>query len=438
MGRGDCHCRICKMKSEKIIALVDCNSFYCSCERLFRPDLISRPVGVLSNNDGCFVSRTNELKKLGVPMGAPYFQYKDLCEKHQVAVFSANFSLYTNISDRVMNTLFDFTPILEVYSVDEAFLDLTGMDEKTILEYCREIKITVERNTGIPVGIGIGRTKVLAKLANKMAKKDPKYHGVYSALLDHDREHLLKSIDIEDVWGIGRQNSIKFKSMNIKKAIDLKNFKNTHLIQKVFTITGRMIQDELNEIQCFPINEEAAKKKEILSSRTFGIPVFDYHMLAESVACYTSLAAEKLRKQKSVCGEISVYVRTNPYKEVPQYGCSRHLTLTSPTCDTRKLINAALTILKEIYRPGFEYKKAGIHLSKLSDQAEYQVSLFGAYDTEKDLALMYTMDKINEREGQEMLKSAACGVNKAAWYMKQVLKSPRYVTGFNELLKIKT
>ncbi len=224
------------MKSEKIIALVDCNSFYCSCERLFRPDLMSRPVGVLSNNDGCFVSRTNELKKLGVPMGAPYFQYKDLCEKNQVAVFSANFSLYTNISDRVMNTLFDFTPILEVYSVDEAFLDLTGMDEKTILDYCKEIKNTVERNTGIPVGIGIGRTKVLAKLANKMAKKDPKYHGVYSALLDHDREHLLKSIDIEDVWGIGRQNSIKFKSMNIKKAIDLRNFKNTHLIQKIFTI----------------------------------------------------------------------------------------------------------------------------------------------------------------------------------------------------------
>lgn len=423
--------------NNRVFALVDCNSFYCSCERLFRPELRFKPVGVLSNNDGCFVSRTNELKKLGVAMGAPYFKVKDICDKHKVAVFSANFSLYTNISDRIMNILFDFTPNLEVYSVDEAFLDLTGFDERSIEDYCRHIKETVEHNTGIPVGIGIARTKVLAKLANKIAKKDERTKGVYSVLEKEHLEDALSRVEISDLWGVGRQNSIKFKMLNIHTAKDLRNYKNELLIQKQFTKIGRMIQDELREISCLPLNNETPKRKEIICSRTFGNPVFDLASIRESVASYASLASEKLRKQNSVCQEIEVYIRTNPFKEIPQYERVESITLDSPTCDTRKIIREAWKILDKIFISGYEYKKALIKLSKIQDQNEHQVSLFGNNDTPDDLKLMFVMDKINQREGHETLKIAACGVNKESWHMKQVFKSPRYVTGWNELLKIK-
>lgn len=423
--------------NNKVFALVDCNSFYCSCERLFRPDLRNRPVGVLSNNDGCFVSRTNELKSLGVAMGAPYFQVKNICDKNKVAVFSANFSLYTNMSDRVMNTLFEFTPNLEVYSVDEAFLDLTGFDEKNILDYCRHIKETVERNTGIPVGIGIARTKVLAKLANRIAKKDERTKGVYSVLEAENLNYALEKVAIEDVWGIGRANSVKFKMLGIHKAKHLRDYKNDPLIQRQFTKVGRMIQDELRGITCFPLNHETPKKKEIMSSRTFGRPVYELASLRESIACYVSLACEKLRKQKSVAQEIEVYIRTNPFKDGPQYARANTAILASPTCDTRKVIREAWRLLDDIFINGFEYKKAAVKLSRIQDQSEHQVSLFGENDSAKDLTLMQMMDKINAREGHDSIKIAACGTNKEAWYMKQVMKSPRYVTGWNELLKIK-
>lgn len=422
--------------NDKIFVLVDCNSFYCSCERLFRPDLKNRPVGVLSNNDGCFVSRTNELKKLGVAMGAPYFQVKNICEKNNVAVFSANFSLYTNISDRVMNTLFDFTPTLEVYSVDEAFLDLTGFDQKNILDYCRHIKEVVERNTGIPVGVGIGRTKVLAKLANRIAKKNAVTRGVFSVLTKENLEYALSSVEVGDIWGVGRQNSIKMKALGIHNAKQLRDFKNEPLIQRQFTKIGRMIQDELREISCFPFNEETPKKKEIMCSRTFGVPVFDLASLRESVACYASLAAEKLRKQDSVCGEIEVYIHTNPFKDIPQYSKAGKSLLSSPTCDTRKIIREAWNILDDIFLSGFEYKKALVKLSRIQEANEHQVSLFGDNDSAEDIILMQTMDKINAREGHEAIKIAACGTNKEAWYMKQVFKSQRFVSGWSELKKI--
>ena len=422
--------------TDKVFALVDCNAFYCSCERLFRPDLRNRPVGVLSNNDGCFVSRTNELKKLGVPMGAPYFKVKNTCDVHNVAVFSANFSLYTNISDRVMNTLFEFTPNLEVYSVDEAFLDLSGFDPKDILNYCLHIKKTVERNTGIPVGIGIARTKVLAKLANRIAKKEENTGGVYSVLLKENLEYALKKVDIGDVWGIGRQNTIKMKMLGIHKAVQLRDFQNNQLIQKHFTKLGRMIQDEMREISCFPLNTETPKKKEIMCSRTFGIPVFDLATLRESVACYASLAMERLRKQKSVCQEVEIYIRTNPFKEIPQYASYKTRILPTPTGDTRKIIQAAFDALDEIFINGYEYKKAMVKLSRIQEANEHQLSLFGGHDSDGDLALMHVMDKINAREGQDTVKIAACGTNKEAWFMKQVKKSQRFVTGWNELKKI--
>lgn len=422
--------------NKPVIALVDCNSFYCSCERLFRPDLMHRPVGVLSNNDGCFVSRTAELKALGVAMGAPYFQVKNVCDKNKVAVFSANFSLYTNISDRVMNTLFSFTPNLEVYSVDEAFLDLSGFDENGIEAYCQLIKETVERNTGIPVGIGIGRTKVLAKIANRIAKKYPQTNGVYSVLKKDKLEKALDIVEIGDVWGIGRQNSIKFKTLGIRTAKNLRDYPNVKLIQTQFTKVGRMIQDELREISCFSINEESPPKKEIMSSRTFGAPVYEKVSLQEALASYASLACEKLRSQNSVCNEVEIYIRTNPFKDVAQYMRANSKKLDSATCDTRKIIRTTFELLDDIFINGYEYKKVGVRLMRIQDANEHQVSFFGGYDTEEDLILMKLMDKINAREGDETLKVAACGTNKQAWFMKQTQRSPRYVTGWSELLKI--
>ena len=369
-------------------------------------------------------------------MGAPYFKVKNTCDVHNVAVFSANFSLYTNISDRVMNTLFEFTPNLEVYSVDEAFLDLSGFDPKDILNYCLHIKKTVERNTGIPVGIGIARTKVLAKLANRIAKKEENTGGVYSVLLKENLEYALKKVDIGDVWGIGRQNTIKMKMLGIHKAVQLRDFQNNQLIQKHFTKLGRMIQDEMREISCFPLNTETPKKKEIMCSRTFGIPVFDLATLRESVACYASLAMERLRKQKSVCQEVEIYIRTNPFKEIPQYASYKTRILPTPTGDTRKIIQAAFDALDEIFINGYEYKKAMVKLSRIQEANEHQLSLFGGHDSDGDLALMHVMDKINAREGQDTVKIAACGTNKEAWFMKQVKKSQRFVTGWNELKKI--
>lgn len=422
---------------KKVIALVDCNSFYCSCERLFRPDLWQRPVGVLSNNDGCFVSLTKELKELGVKMGAPYFQNKALCDKHKVAVFSANFSLYTNISDRVMNTLFEFAPSMEIYSVDEAFLDLTGLNEEEIVDYCKKIKESVERNVGIPVGIGIGRTKVLAKLANRVAKKVEKFQGVFSVLKESEREYALNYVAIEDVWGIGRQSSLKLKLHGIHKAKDLRDFKNELIIQRELTKIGRMIQDELKEINCFSFGKETPKKKEIMCSRSFGNPVYTLNVLKESVASFTALAAQKLRKEQSVCLEIEVYIRTNPFKDVAQYVNVQSRKLESATCDTRKLIIEAFKILEDIYRPGFEYRKAAVRLMSIQDACGHQISMFGNYDSEKDLALMQTMDRVNAKEGQETLKILAQGLTKEAWYMRQTLKSKRYVSGWSELFKLK-
>jgi DNA polymerase V len=369
-------------------------------------------------------------------MGAPYFKVKELCTQNKAAVFSANFALYTNISDRVMNTLFEFTPNMEVYSVDEAFLDLTGFDPKKVLEYCRHIKEVVERNTGIPVGIGIARTKVLAKVANKIAKKDNSTGGVYSVLESKNLTAALQRTDVGDIWGIGRQNTIKYKMMGIHKAIQLRDYQNNLYIQKQFTKVGRMIQDELREITCFPINHETPKKKEIMCSRTFGVPVFELESLRESVACYASLAMERLRKQKSVCQEIEVYIRTNPFKEIPQYSRAKKKILDAPTCDTRKIIIESWNLLDEIFLGGFEYKKAMIKISRIQEANEHQISLFGSNDTSTDLALMQVMDKINAREGNETVKIAACGTNKEAWFMKQVMKSPRYLSGWNQLMKI--
>lgn len=421
--------------SSHVFALVDCNSFYCSCERLFRPDLSHTPVGVLSNNDGCFVSRTKELKKLNVGMGEPFFKVKELCEKNNVAVFSANFALYTNLSDRVMRVLSSFTPELEIYSVDEAFLNLSGFEHIDLDAYAREIKRKVERDTGIPVSVGVGRTKTLAKVANNIAKKSIKANGVVVLLNDEITDIALAKTPIGKVWGIGRASEAKFSLMGIRTALDLKNYKNDRLIQRRFTKVGLQTKEELEGKVRFELELVGKKKKEIMCSRTFGSSVFEIEALRESIANYVSNACMKLRRQDSVCSKLEVFARTSPHKNVPQYVGFELVKISANTSDTLKVIKYAIGAVEKLYKQGYEYKKAGIRLCGLKDSNESQLSLLEENDTQKSRKLMEVMDKINEREGDDCIRSGACGVHDFSWRMNRNYKSPRYLTGYNELPK---
>lgn len=420
----------------KVFAIVDCNSFYCSCERLFRPDLRNRPVGVLSNNDGCFVSRSTELKLLGVKVGTPYFKVKDICEKNDVTIFSSNFSLYTNISDRIMQLLSTYSSEIEIYSVDEAFLNLSWLDEDSAISYCRKIKKDIMMKIGIPVSIGIAGTKTLAKVASGIAKKDKKYGGVTSLLSKLQQDVLLKHYKINDVWGIGRKTSDKLRFLKIKTAREFRDYQNDYLIQKIFTKTGRVVQEELRGISCLDIENEVKKKKEILSSRTFGKPIYDINNLKESVAKFATSSCEKLRKQNSVCSIIEVCIRTNPNKDTIQYFGANSFRMISHTDDLRIIIKFAWDILDRIYKSGIEYNKALVKISGIVDSNQSQISMFDSCNLEKTKQLMNVVDAINRREGPGSIKSAACISGDRSWSMKQNFKSPRYLSGWTQLCKV--
>ena len=415
-------------------ALVDCNSFFCSCERLFRPDLKKSPIGVLSNNDGCFISRTPELKKLGVPMGAPYFKFKKLCDDKNVHVFSSNFSLYTNISDRVMICLSQFTPNLEVYSVDEAFLDLSGF--QNLESYGHLIKDTLLKEVGIPVSFGIASTKTLAKVANNLAKKNKV--GVV-ALLDKDSEtQALEKTQIADVWGVGRSSASKFESLRVKTAKDYRDFKNHMFIKKIFTKVGLQRLEELKGHPRFLLNQEVEKKQGIMASRSFGQAVTNMSDLRAAVATHASKACERLRKQESYCSFVGISIRTSPFTHDFYYKEQEGQKFEVPTQDTKKVVRYALNALDKIFKAGFDYKKAGVHLAGIRNKDEVQLSLFEATDSLKSKNLMKAVDKINRAYGPQTLKLGVCGLEeKSVWSMKMKHLSPSYVTGWRGLPKVK-
>lgn len=416
---------------KQVYALVDCNSFYCSCERIFRPDLLNKPVIVLSNNDGCAIARTNEAKALGIKMGAPYFQIKSLCQKNKVAVFSCNFSLYTNISDRVMKTLINMCPEVDVYSIDEAFCDLTGIKDPSAHGHL--LKETIYQNVGIPVGVGIAPTKVLAKIANRIAKKSNKANGVVCLMDEKLQDIALKMTLVSDIWGVGQASAQKLAQLGIKTAYDFKVYNNEKLIQKIFTKVGLQIKHELMGMNCFPFSKKIEAKKEIMCSRTFGSTVTDLENLKKSIANYICNAAEKMRKQHSVCTELNVFASTNIFNHSEQFHLYEKMRLENPTCDSRKLINSAFFLLDKSFRIGYEYKKAGITLSNFFDSNQFQVNFFSPSDSTKDLKLMQVIDRINFLEGEGTIKIAACGTNDDAWAMNRRFKSPRFTTSWNEL-----
>lgn len=353
-----------------MFALVDVNNFYASCEQLWEPKLRNRPVVVLSNNDGCVVARSKEAKALGVPMGAPWFKLREQAKRHRIIALSSNYELYASMSNRVVDVLRDFTPELEVYSIDESFLSLEGMSgisQGDLVAYGQQIRQRIAQWVGLPVCVGIGPTKTLAKFANHLAKKNASFQGVcdITVLRQAEQDQWMSGNEVGEVWGVGRRISKRLGDMGIQTVLDLKRADPEH-IRRAFNVVLQKTVEELNGTSCLSLELMAPAKQQIMSSRSFGQPVYDLEELEEAVATYISRAAEKLRAQQSVAGAVTVAIMTNRFKaHEPQYHRSLVVPLPEPTADSRALAAYAIRALKHIYRPGFEYKKAAVMLSEL-------------------------------------------------------------------------
>jgi DNA polymerase V len=405
-----------------IYALIDCNNFYVSCERVFNPDLADKPVAVLSNNDGCFVARSPEVKKLGIPMGAPIFEHRDIVKKHNVKVFSSNYELYGDLSRRVMDTLTTFTDNIEIYSIDEAFLRLENQPINDLTELGRKIKERVFKWTGVPVSVGIASTKTLAKIANEFAKKTPGFAGALSlnGLSQKDINEYLKKTELVDIWGIGPGYKLP-----------------DSFVRDNMTVMGLRTKMELLGTSCIPLEEIVKPKKGIVSSRSFNYLVRDLQDLKESVSYYTTRACEKLRSQNSKAKRIDVFITTNRFRlKDKQYHASIHQELNMHSNSTQMFIEAALSCLKKIYRKGYNYKKAGVYISGIIPENSGQMARFVMEAFNKASVISKIVDKINGFYGKEAVIFASSGVGKK-WIAKSEQKSPRFTTKWEELLVVK-
>ena len=403
----------------KKIALIDCNSFYVSCERLFNPKIRKKPVVVLSNNDGCIVSRSNEAKALGIKMGEPYFKAKDIIIKNNVHVFSSNYSLYGDLSRRVMRTLKRFNSDIEVYSIDEAFIDLSNFPDSEVENVAQEIRATVLQWTGIPTSIGIAKTKTLSKVANHIAKK--KQSGVTSFIGVENIDPLLEKVDINDVWGVGRQLTKFYHKNGIYNAKQLKNKSNTW-IKKSSNVLGSRTAMELRGISCIDLEKTKSKRKSCVVSRSFGQRVEKYQELKEAVAGYCLNASEKIRSESLNAKSITVFIRTSPFQSrFGYYSNSKTIDFPIATSDSIEIVKTALTALESIFKNGYRYQKAGVLLSSLSE-ATNDKNLFSTEKDEKIKCLMKSIDNTNYRYGRSSVSLASAGVQKR-WNMKREYSS---------------
>lgn len=415
------------------IALIDGNNFYVSCERVFNPTLEGRPVIVLSNNDGCAVARSNEAKALGVKMGAPWFQLKDLAKKHGIIALSSNYALYGDMSNRMMSVLARYSPDQEIYSIDECFLGLDGFAHVDLIAHAQAMRRQVRQWVGIPVCVGIAETKTLAKLANHCAKKG--FAGAdsvcdFGRLSDTDQSVLFSTIEVGEIWGIGRQLSQQLIARGIDTVEALRTA-DAKVLRREFSVTMERIVAELNGESCIGLEDVAPAKQQIMSSRSFGKYLTDLDSLQEAVASYIAIAAAKLRHQGSVAGMVQVFIRTSPFRDnAPQYSKTLTIPLPTPSDDTLRLTQAALWGLRRIYRPGFEYQKAGIMLMDLVPAGIRQQDLFSA--SRNNDALMKVVDRINRAWGRGAIRSAAEGTAKT-WSMKRERMSSRWTTRWDEL-----
>ncbi|MBU9845794.1 Y-family DNA polymerase [Rahnella ecdela] len=420
-----------------MFALADVNSFYASCETVFRPDLKGRPVVVLSNNDGCVIARSAEAKKLGIKMGDPFFKMRDLFDKHNIVTFSSNYALYADMSSRVMTVLEEMSPAVEVYSIDEAFMNLQGVSNcQNLEEFGREVRAKVLQWTGLTVGVGIAPTKTLAKLANHAAKKWTKTGGVVDLSLLARQRKLMALVDAGDVWGVGRRISKKLNDMGIKTALQLADTP-TPLIRKNFNIVLERTVRELRGEPCLELEEFAPTKQQIVCSRSFGDRVTEYDLMREAICSHAVRAAEKLRGEHQYCRHISAFIKTSPFavNEV-YYGKTAGTKLQIPTQDSRDIVAAATQCLDAIWQDGHRFQKCGVMLGDFYSQGVAQLGLFDEYKPRSNSEqLMAVLDGINH-SGKGRVWFAGQGIQKS-WEMKRQMLSPAYTTRFSDLMRVK-
>lgn len=426
-------------------ALVDGNNFYVSCERVFRPSLNGIPVVVLSNNDGCAIARSNEAKALGIAMGAPWFKIKHLAEEHGLVALSANFELYGDLSDRMMSVAAGLGPQQEIYSIDESFIDLTGV-QGDLVERCFKIRDRILQWVGIPCGIGIGPTKTLAKLANHVAKTAERKPGSYPAGLAQvcsfanmspaALDAILHATPVSEIWGVGRRIAQQLTAVGIHTALDLSQLDPT-TVRRGWSIVLERTVRELQGVSCVDINDAPAPKKEIACTRSFGMPITEFSQLSEAVTEFASRAAQKVRKQNSVAAKVLVFIRTSPFRADAQYSRSITVPLRRPTADTAVIVGSALTGLKAIFQPGYSLAKAGVMLLDLQADAQHQgeLNLEDEADPRDRAQLMTALDKINARFGQGTMKIGSAGLpgSRRAWSMKQERLTPAYTTCIDDM-----
>lgn len=419
-----------------MFGLVDCNNFYASCERVFNPYWNNKPVVVLSNNDGCVIARSNEVKKLGIKMGVPAYQIKTEIEQYGIGVFSSNYSLYGDMSNRVMSILSSFVENMEVYSIDEAFLDFTGFEHYDLKKYGEKIVKTTTKGTGIPVSLGIAQTKTLAKVANKFAKKIPGYKGVCIIDSEAKRIKALQLTEISDIWGIGRRHAKLLSKYDVRTAYDFTQLPMAWVRQKM-TVVGERMWKELNGISCIDMEFAPPAKKTICTSRAFGQTVTDLEGLKESVSTYAAICAEKLRKQKSCALSLMVFIHTNNFREdLPQYFQNSVVKFPVATNSTMEIVKYAMIALKHIYKKGYQFKKAGVIITEIVPDAAIQTNLFDKIDRDKHARLMAVVDQLNDGFKKNNLRLAVQEGDKK-WRLKQEKLSPCYTTRISDVLHFK-
>ena len=418
-----------------MFALADCNNFFASCERVFRPDLQGNPVIVLSSNDGCAIARSNEAKALGIMMGDPFFKIKDLVRRHDVEVFSGNMALYGDMSQRVRWVLEEYAPAVEVYSIDEAFLDLRGMNNIDFDTYAKEISAQCWKQTSIPVSVGIAPTKTLAKIASKLCKQYPKLRGGCYMHRPQDIEKVLKKFPIEDVWGIGRKSAAKLHARYIKSAYDFTQLPES-AVQNMMGITGVRTWKELKGFPCIEFEEGFEAKQSICVSRSFSSEIYDLKELQEQIANFASSMAAKLRKQHSVTSEMAVFAYTNRFKEnLPQTHASSLVSFTTPTSDQRTIITNAVQATCRLFRSGYGYKKAGVIATDIMDQDDMVQSMFDDTEAiEKERLITSTLDAINRTYGEGAIRLAVQGSGHIKTTSEK--QSPHYTTRWSDIPKV--
>lgn len=423
----------CNTQSTACFALVDCNNFYASCERIFNPKLVNKPVIVLSNNDGCVIARSNEAKSLGIKMGQPYFQIAALCERQRVTVFSSNFALYGDISKRVMSTLIHLCPDIEIYSIDEAFLRLDKMPVDPVA-FAATIKETIWRHIGIPVSIGIAPTKTLAKVASHLAKQNPTV-GIYDLRHETVRKIILTQFPVEQLWGVGKKWAAELHRLNIHTASALTEKPQPYLKKKFSVMMTRLVM-ELNGVSCLSL-EEVHNKKNIICSRSFGKPATELVYLLEAISSYAAIACEKARAQKTKAHGIMVFLHTSPFSKThPFYSASDQRALILPSNDTFLVTHIACELIKKLFKPQYRYQKVGVTLLNLMTENNSQGDLWTEDNDADNQTLMSLLDGINKKWGKHTLFLAAEG-RKKSWVMKSVRCSARYTTCWHELPVIK-